>query len=88
MYAKLKDNKLIKFEGKIINYTTTIDGIEYSVSSINPTEEEMNKAGYYSVVADKTHLEDETTLYMLSGNTIVPLEDVGGEGIDEKADIQ
>lgn len=88
MYAKLKDNKLIKFEEKLINYTVTIDDKEYSVSSINPTEEEMNMAGYFRVVADKTKLDDENTLYKLSGTTIVPMEVSEGETTDEKADIQ
>ena len=88
MYAKLKDNKLIKFEGKLINYTVTIDDKEYRVSSINPTEEEMNMAGYFSVVADKTKLDDENTLYKLSETTIVPMEGNEYEDTDEKADIQ
>lgn len=88
MYAKLKDNKLIKFEGKLINYTITIDGMDYRVSSINPTEEEMNMAGYFSVFADKTELDDENTLYKISGTIIVPMKGNEGEVTDEKADIQ
>ena len=88
MYAKLKDNKLMKFEGKLLNYTITTDGMDYRVSSINPTEEELNMAGYFSVVADKTKLDDENTLYKLSGTTIVPMEGNEGEVTDEKADIQ
>ena len=45
-------------------------------------------AGYFSVVADKTKLDDENTLYKLSGTTIVPMEGNEGEVTDEKADIQ
>ena len=88
MYGKLKENKLIKFEGKILNYTITIDDREYNVSSINPTEEELNMADYYIVVADESQLKDENTLYKRSGNTIVPMEDNEGEGTNEKTDIQ
>lgn len=88
MYAKLKDGKLIKFEGKKLSYTITKDEEVYYVTVINPSEEEFAEAGYYEVVADEEQLKNENTIYTLAGNTIVPFVEAEDERIGKETDIQ
>ena len=54
---KLKDNKLVKFNGGFVVYDNRI----YT----NPTEEIIRKAGYKDLVYDAQPEYDETTHYLV-----------------------
>jgi len=75
MYAKLVDGKPEILKSNFLTYTVEENGILYYVNAVNPCETELNKAGYYKLIAEDEDIKGEDTLYELKDNTIVVKRD-------------
>lgn len=83
MYAKLADGKLEEFKGDFLKYTIEKDSVKYFISVSNPSEEELNEAGYYRVIPLKDGTDKGNIVYVMSENTIVAVE----AGKDEEPSV-
>ena len=55
MYAKITDRGIEEYDGSMLQYTKIENGMMYYVQIINPDENDLNEAGYYRILPEKSN---------------------------------